>query len=361
MVFCTLFDSNYLDKGLVLFDSLKKVIDDFKLYVIAFDDKCYEVLSDIADKRIVPISMKEFETEELLIAKSNRTRGEYCWTCSCFSIAYVLDNYEDICTYIDADLYFYSNPQCVIDEMIEHDCQVQIIEQRLDNRRISRELTKKMGKYCIEFNTFTNDSNSRKILRWWQDRCLECCTATPDGKIFGDQKYLDDWLERFEGVNVVENVGAGVAPWNITNYELERTEGDNIYVKYKPMDITKKMVFFHFHSVHYLDEEHVDIKVFTGASHTSEELVKLFYYPYLKKIQEKREYLSSVYGVDYSIPEKHLTRVVSMVKSFNFREIIVKLRGYSLMGLLQYLWYKKNRKKDILCITEILSEDVFGV
>ena len=47
MVFCTLFDSYYLDKGLTLYHSLKKVSDQFKLYIFCFDDSSYEVLKDL--------------------------------------------------------------------------------------------------------------------------------------------------------------------------------------------------------------------------------------------------------------------------------------------------------------------------
>ena len=49
MVFCTLFDSYYLDKGLTLYHSLKKVSDQFKLYIFCFDDSSYEVLKDSMD------------------------------------------------------------------------------------------------------------------------------------------------------------------------------------------------------------------------------------------------------------------------------------------------------------------------
>ena len=41
--FCTLFDSNYIDRALVMYQSLEAVLDDFKLYVIAFDLKCEQI------------------------------------------------------------------------------------------------------------------------------------------------------------------------------------------------------------------------------------------------------------------------------------------------------------------------------
>ena len=61
MIFCTLFNSGYLDKGIVMFQSLQKVTNDFKLYVVSFDDKCFEVLQRYRSDQLIPISLEEFE------------------------------------------------------------------------------------------------------------------------------------------------------------------------------------------------------------------------------------------------------------------------------------------------------------
>lgn len=39
LIFCTLFDSNYLDRGIALYNSILRVMDSFKLYLFAFDEK----------------------------------------------------------------------------------------------------------------------------------------------------------------------------------------------------------------------------------------------------------------------------------------------------------------------------------
>ena len=60
LTFCTLFDSNYLDKGLVLYDSMKKVMEEFCLYILAMDERCYEILNDMKLKNVCLISLEEF-------------------------------------------------------------------------------------------------------------------------------------------------------------------------------------------------------------------------------------------------------------------------------------------------------------
>ena len=46
--FCTLFDSNYLLKGLSLYESLvKQCKSDFHLYVFLFDDKSYDIMKKL--------------------------------------------------------------------------------------------------------------------------------------------------------------------------------------------------------------------------------------------------------------------------------------------------------------------------
>ena len=65
MVFCTLFDSYYLDKGLTLYHSLKKVSDQFKLYIFCFDDSSYEVLKDLKLEHAVIVHHSEIEDAPL--------------------------------------------------------------------------------------------------------------------------------------------------------------------------------------------------------------------------------------------------------------------------------------------------------
>ena len=139
-IFCTLFDSNYLDKGMTLYYSMKDHIPDFRLYVFAFDSKCYEILVQENLPNLIPVSLEEFETEDLLRVKKERTIAEYSWTCSPWIVKHVIDHYkEPICTYIDADMSFFSTPQPVFDEMRNRGCSVIIVPHRFRNEKKKKE------------------------------------------------------------------------------------------------------------------------------------------------------------------------------------------------------------------------------
>ena len=54
--FVTLFNSNYLSRGLVMYQSLLKHCPHFHLYVIAFDDITFDYLQKNPHKNLTAIS-----------------------------------------------------------------------------------------------------------------------------------------------------------------------------------------------------------------------------------------------------------------------------------------------------------------
>lgn len=298
MTLCTLFNVNYIDKGLTLYESLENVSKDFVLYVLAMDDKCYEILSDLNYKYLKPIRLADFEDEELLAVKSTRGFGEYCWTCSSSLILYILKTYQpNFCTYLDADLYFYSDPITLIQEMIDQNASVQIIGHRFpwyDKERESR-----IGKYCVEFDTFKNDKNAISLLNQWREQCLECCSTLGDGIHWGDQKYQDTWCKDFPFVIETKNLGAGIAPWNIVKYKHVSENG----MKVKIADKIIPIVFYHFENLTYIHKTKVKLNVFTSWG-VDVSLVVSLYLPYLKRLDFYKDLIKEKYGMDILI-KKH--------------------------------------------------------
>lgn len=57
----------------------------------------------------------------------------------------------------------------------------------------------------------------------------------------GDQKYLDVWPEQYAECHIIENLGAGVAPWNYSQYTFSSSLDGHITVDGVPL------IFYHFH------------------------------------------------------------------------------------------------------------------
>lgn len=297
--FCTLFDSYYLDKGIALYKSLEAVSKDFTLYIFCFDDKSYEILKEMNFAHAMILSHKDFETPELLEVKKERSKAEYCWTCTSVVIHYVLENYDvESCTYLDSDLYFYADPQILFDEIDEASADVVIVEHRFKDNRYGKKLEKRNGKYCVEFNYFRKNENAKKVLLHWEEQCYEWCYDIPEPDRMGDQKYLNTWTSEFEGVHELQYLGGGVAPWNLEQYQLVRNDDKQIKMK----DSFGKeflLVFYHFQNIRYMPGRKVNIK-----SQTKDKKLKYsIYIPYLEEIEQIRKYLTERYGLDFS-PKK---------------------------------------------------------
>jgi hypothetical protein len=277
--FCTLFDSNYLSRGLALYESLKNNSSDFHLYIVAFDKECYKYLEKLQESKLTIISLSDFEDEKLLVVKPGRTAAEYCWTCTPSILLYCIEKFRlPACTYVDADLIFYDNPQILIDEVRNQS--ILITEHRYSP---DYDVSATHGKYCVQFMYFKNDENGLIALRWWRDRCLEWCFARLEDGKFGDQKYLDDWPQRFPGVQVLQHPGGGLAPWNIQQYSLEIAHG-KIFITNKINRSQYPLVFFHFHGLKFFFDNKVAC---SGALYEMDESVKeLLYFPYIRLLLE---------------------------------------------------------------------------
>ncbi|KAA3653013.1 MAG: glycosyl transferase [Bacteroidetes bacterium] len=285
LYFCTLFDTSYLSRGLALYNSLEKQCQHFKLYIVAFNQKSHDILKTLNLQHAIIISLEAFENERLLSVKPHRGVGEYCWTSTSSVIKYCLETYHlDHCTYLDSDLYFFSSPLPLLSE--NPNKSVLITEHRYTPKYDQSEMS---GIYCVQFMYFKNDELGLKCLNWWVDACIEWCYAIPEDGKFGDQKYLDDWTERFDGIHELEHLGGGVAPWNVQQYKFELQNNKLIGLEKKTNKVFD-VVFFHFHDVRFLNTNEVDFGNYT----LEKDVLDLIYKPYLKALDEAKTMVQKV-------------------------------------------------------------------
>ena len=280
LYFCTLFHSNYAAKGLTLYRSLKSVCPKFHLFVFAFDDEAADVMNELSLPEVTVITLAEFEDTELKRVKPTRSVAEYCWTCTASTILYCLTHFDiEHCTYLDADLFFYQNPQILLDEMGDNDILITPHWFAADNDN-----SEEVGKYCVQFLTAKNTPNALSILTEWRNECIEWCFCHyEDGKM-GDQKYLDKWPDVHVGICVSKNMGGGVAPWNMERYSFFHNKGI-LYATEKEVGLSFPVIFCHYHFVYAFVKSF--LYMFSFDVYTlGKNCIRMTFTPYCRKLKK---------------------------------------------------------------------------
>jgi hypothetical protein len=238
--FVTLFNSLFLPQGLALHMSMERHVREYVLWILCVDDETYDVLGRLDLPNVRRLKLSDLEAPELQEVKPGRTTSEYCWTLTPFAPRFVFEADSSVgrVTYIDADLWFRKHPKKLFDELDAANKHVLITDHayapEYDQSATS-------GQYCVQFVTFTR-SGGEHVRKWWEERCIEWCFARfEDGK-FGDQKYLDDWPERFvDAVHVLRDKELVLAPWNASRFPYGNA------------------VLFHFHELRLIAKNKIEI------------------------------------------------------------------------------------------------------
>lgn len=247
--FCTLFDSNYLLKGVVMLRTLREHCPDAHVHVLCMDDQVQGLLNQLDLPHITCLPLAVVEDEALLAVKPGRSMAEYCWTLSPCLPWHVLQHNPDVdcITYLDADLYFFSSLEPLFNEI--GPASVAIIEHRFTPALQHLVIN---GRFCVEWVGFRRDDEGMACLGRWRDQCIEWCFHRLEEDRMGDQKYLDQWPARYRSVHILQHPGAGVAPWNYGQYRFGQDDQGAITVD------GSLLVFYHFHQFQLLSNGSFD-------------------------------------------------------------------------------------------------------
>lgn len=245
LFFSTIFDINYLSRGLSLYNSLNLHHKDFILYIVCLDDQVFDYFIKNNKPSIQLISLAEIEDcyQELLSVKHHRSRVDYIFTLSPFYPSYILKNNPHIpfiCT-LDCDQYFFSNSNCVFEDLENYSV-------LLMPHRFSKDLSHLLvyGKYNVSFQVFKNDKVGNNCLSLWRNQCLEWCSDVLEEERFADQKYLNKWHSHFgEYIKEIDHIGIGLAPWNLGDNKISLRNG-NVYIQ------DKILILYHYQGLRFI-------------------------------------------------------------------------------------------------------------
>jgi putative methyltransferase (TIGR04325 family) len=281
--FCTYFDHNYLPRALVLIESLRAQRASFHLHVVCLSDLCQRMLTELAlpEITVIPLAAVEQHYPELPRIKPTRKPIEYMFTTTPFLPAYCLATNPGLAeiTYLDADLYFYADPQAVFDHIGARSIGI-------FPHRFSPDLQDYVmfGKYNVGWLTFRATAEGLRCLGDYRRDCIDWCYDRVEGDRYADQRYLDRWPETYGDVAVIDMKGANAANFNVDNYQVTERDG-GLWCDDDPL------VFYHFHGV-FLQEDG-SYWIHYPKRHGAEEgvVVRRIYRPYLARLLEATERL----------------------------------------------------------------------
>src|SRR3989344_2253591 len=141
-----------------------------------------------------------------------------------------------------------------------------------DKKLLAVKPTRTISEYCWT-------CSSSVILYCLNNFKLESCVNRVENGKFGDQKYLDDWTERFQGVQVLRHLG-GVASWNINRYDFS-TENKILTGIDKNTRQKFPIVFYHFHNAKIFN---IFGRVYVKGFTHKKDVLGLIYKPYSKNM-----------------------------------------------------------------------------
>ena len=286
--YATYFDTNYLPRALALFESLRHNGDQSEIYALLLDDIAGEYFAK-KTLGIKTISLIELEHRfpELLTVKDSRSKMEYIFTLTPWLLKYVAEQTNsEVVIYLDSDLYFFNDPDLVVNDMAGAD--VGIIEHKYP--KVLRNRLAKYGNYNVGWVGVRKSPNGLACLNWWSEKCLEWCSDKPEPGRYADQGYLDQFADLFKGVKVLKSQGFNLAPWNSQSTRIISVDNSLLISTSR-----ERLVFFHFHGLKALGKRFATSHLnYLGL--TSKSLISNVYIPYAKSLI-KHEALVRAAGV----------------------------------------------------------------
>lgn len=300
--YCTIVSKDYLYKGLILYNSLKKYDKDFKMYFICMQDEVKDLLGKIIHDNAVFILIKDVELWDTALAsvKPGRSEKEYAWTSKASIFLYLFSTFEELnhILWLDSDIMFFSDPQPIFSELKL--CSILLTKEGF--KGINKKLENVYGVFNTGLVGFNRNEYSIKRIELLRNKCIEWCYDWILPGKWSDQMYLNQWSKRFRGVRVVKNIGINATAWNIQGC-IARKAGNEIY-----LDDTE-LVFYHYSGFRCYNKNEFDLCCYIEIP---EEVKTHIYMPYVENYRETIEFIDSY--------DKNIYKENSMeeIKFFNY-------------------------------------------
>jgi len=236
-------DSSYVDRLMVMLQSLQKYDAKAKLFVLCLDGS----FSGLPLPHCEVFSLDNIGISPQVEKNLRKQYSEFQLACVLKSrfMAYLLQNKKNAFVfYADSDLYFTSSLAATLRHAKKH--QIVLTPHLISCNLLpsAKDMIYEANLLATGFNNMgffglRNTSDSMRFLTWWFTRVQFSCQRNIRRGFFDDQKWADAIPYLFPKVQSSLNPGLNVAPWNLHERPLVK-KGGSYEVLGEPL------VFFHF-------------------------------------------------------------------------------------------------------------------
>lgn len=235
----------YLDRALVLLESIRKHEPSYQVVLLLVDEfpsevKLREALRAFDD--VVPASTLAIPDFPTWLFGHNLV--EACTAVKGAALKLLLSRGHSHVLYLDPDIVLFG-PFTAVHHALSsasilltpHQVSSELEEWAIEDNEIT---SLKTGTYNFGFLAVRNDSTGREFGSWWATRLHKYCMDNIERGLFTDQRWGDLVPALFEDVGVLRDPGLNVASWNLHQRELQFGVDGALVVDQTPVS------FFHF-------------------------------------------------------------------------------------------------------------------
>ncbi len=287
----SVYSKEYMHKGIVLYNSMKRHDKDFIFFLICLDDETKSLLEKMSLNKVILISVRDIEAydAEMLKVKCWHQEKSYTWLVKAIGAMYIFDFFAepDHLLWLDGDTQLLADPQAIYEEWGNNS--ILLSEEKFTDEYFA--LSELYGYYNTGLLGFKKDPNSIECLRYYREKLLACNFDDYKGS-WNDQLYVTDWPQRFDNVGVISNVGINLTPFityyrnNVEKGWFINKKGDEYFLQ------DNKIILYHFMALKYINSNEYDLCNYVMGF--DDETIKHVYIQYLKECNEAMDQIRTV-------------------------------------------------------------------
>jgi hypothetical protein len=242
MIVFTSINTGYLDKALVLAESVKRWHPEAEFHIVLADyQQGNEYINALVD-HVETLDKFEFGQDKSFLFQHNVV--ELCTLLKPIYAAKLAQRHaKQHVVYLDPDTRLFAPLEPVI--TAHESAEVLLTPHLLTPPNKAADIVEseysalQHGLYNLGFFSFIAGAKAERFLDWWANRLKHICSTVKENGLFTDQKIIDIAPIYFDFIGILKNKRLNVATWNLFERPLEYKHGQFL-IEGEPL------VFYHF-------------------------------------------------------------------------------------------------------------------